>query len=75
MDAIPSFWIAYILTRPLGANMGDLLASPKAEGGLNLGTGGTSMLFLVAIVASVIYLTVMKKDPTELVYHGEDFVA
>ena len=32
-----SFWIAYILTRPLGANIGDFLASPKADGGLGLG--------------------------------------
>src|SRR3954454_5955157 len=38
------FWIAYILTRPLGANIGDYLASPKADGGLALGTMWTSVL-------------------------------
>ncbi|MDQ1727448.1 MAG: hypothetical protein QOK14_1493 [Frankiaceae bacterium] len=66
MDAIPSFWIAYILTRPLGANMGDFLASDKVDGGLGLGTQKTSLVFLAAILASVVYLTMTKRDQTEL---------
>ena len=61
------FWLAYILTRPLGANIGDFLASPRADGGLGLGTLGTSVLFLGTILATVIYLTVTQKDRTELV--------
>ena len=59
------FWLAYILTRPLGANIGDFLASPKDEGGLALGTLWTSLLFLGAILATVIWLTVSKVDRTE----------
>jgi uncharacterized membrane-anchored protein len=62
-----TFWLAYILTRPLGANIGDFLASPHADGGLGLGTLGTSVLFLGTILATVIYLTVTQKDRTELV--------
>jgi uncharacterized membrane-anchored protein len=62
-----SFWLAYILTRPLGANIGDYLGSPKADGGLNLGTLGTSVLFLGTILAVVIYLTVTDKDRTETI--------
>jgi uncharacterized membrane-anchored protein len=62
-----TFWLAYILTRPLGANIGDFLASPHADGGLGLGTLGTSVLFLATILATVIYLTVTQKDRTELV--------
>src|SRR6476620_8009501 len=62
-----SFWLAYILTRPLVANIGDYLASPKADGGLNLGTLGTSVLFLGTILAVVIYLTVTDKDRTETI--------
>src|SRR4051812_33689763 len=50
------FWIAYILTRPLGANIGDYLASPKADGGLALGTMWTSVLFLGTILATVLFL-------------------
>lgn len=59
-----TFWIAYILTRPLGANIGDYLSSSRSEGGLNLGTLGTSMLFLGAILATVIYLTISRVDRT-----------
>ena len=46
-----SFWLAYIVTRPLGANIGDFLGSARADGGLGLGTFGTSALFLTAILA------------------------
>lgn len=61
-----SFWLAYILTRPLGANVGDYLASPTSDGGLGLGTLGTSALFLSTILAVVIYLTITHKDRTEV---------
>jgi uncharacterized membrane-anchored protein len=61
-----SFWLAYILTRPLGANLGDLLASARDEGGLGVGTLGTSALFLTAIVLVVAYLTKTRRDQTEL---------
>jgi uncharacterized membrane-anchored protein len=57
-----TFWLAFILTRPLGANIGDFLSLPHDEGGQNLGTFGTSMLFLAAILATVVYLTVTKRD-------------
>jgi uncharacterized membrane-anchored protein len=61
-DAIASFWIAYVLTRPLGASLGDLLSQPKDAGGLGLGTTATSFLFLTAILVLVGYLTVSKRD-------------
>ncbi|MCW2549125.1 MAG: hypothetical protein JWN96_3585 [Mycobacterium sp.] len=60
-----SFWLAYILTRPLGANLGDYLASAPADGGLGLGTLGTSLLFLGTILVVVIYLSVTHKDQIE----------
>ena len=63
-----SFWLAYILTRPLGANIGDYLASPHSDGGLGLGTLGTSVLFLGTILAVVIYLTITDKDRTEALH-------
>jgi uncharacterized membrane-anchored protein len=71
MGAVLSFWIAYILTRPLGANIGDFLGSDRSEGGLGLGTLGTSVLFLGTIFAVVTYLTITRKDRTELVYDGD----
>ncbi|MEV7145171.1 hypothetical protein AB0O05_01560 [Streptomyces sp. NPDC093084] len=63
--AVLSFWLAYILTRPLGANLGDWLGSPGGDGGLGLGTAVTSVLFLAAILATVVYLTVSRSDVIE----------
>lgn len=61
LNAILSFWIAYILTRPLGASLGDLLSQPVKDGGLGLGTTVTSIVFLVIILILVIYLTIQQK--------------
>jgi uncharacterized membrane-anchored protein len=66
------FWLAYILTRPLGANLGDFLGSSPDDGGLGLGSMLTSVLFLAAIAATVGYLTISRRDRTEVVYHGRD---
>lgn len=62
LDGILAFWTAYILTRPLGASIGDYLSQDKDAGGLALGTLGTSALFLAAILAVVVYLSVTRKD-------------
>ena len=62
INAILSFWAAYILTRPLGASIGDYMASPKADGGLGLGTTVTSLIFLGIILALVIYLARTRVD-------------
>jgi uncharacterized membrane-anchored protein len=61
-NAVLSFWLAYILTRPLGANFGDWLGFPREQQGLGLGVGLTSVIFLVAISATVIYLSVTRAD-------------
>ena len=55
IDAVLAFWIAYILTRPLGASTGDLLSQPANLGGLNLGTTWTSVIFLSAIAVMVAF--------------------
>jgi uncharacterized membrane-anchored protein len=62
LNAIAAFWTAYILTRPLGASLGDFLSQPTNNGGLGLGTTGTSALFLAAILTLVGYLVVTKHD-------------
>ncbi|MDX6609460.1 MAG: hypothetical protein QOF85_1385 [Solirubrobacterales bacterium] len=62
LNAILAFWLAYILTRPLGASIGDYLSQPVEETGLGLGTILTSVIFLVTILALVVYLTVTKRD-------------
>jgi uncharacterized membrane-anchored protein len=64
-NAILTFWLAYILTRPLGASIGDELSqSSHKYGGIGLGTTGTSYLFLGCILALVTYLSVTKRDQT-----------
>ncbi len=65
-SAVVTFWLAYILTRPLGASIGDLLSQSHDEGGLGLGTTVTSAIFLVAILSLVIFLTTTKKDEISL---------
>ncbi|PGZ95375.1 hypothetical protein COE51_20735 [Bacillus pseudomycoides] len=64
LDGVLAFWIAYILTRPLGASLGDYLSQPKTNGGLGLGTTVTSVIFLIAILAIIIFLAVTKIDTT-----------
>jgi len=65
LNAILAFWIGYILTRPLGASIGDYLSQPRKAGGLALGTTETSIIFLTAILAVVVFLTVTRKDRIE----------
>ena len=61
LDAILGFWLAYIFTRPLGASFGDLLSQPLEYGGMGLGTIITSVIFLTAIAAIVLYMSVTHK--------------
>ena len=63
-DAVLTFWLAYILTRPLGASLGDLLSQSQTYGGLGLGTAGTSIAFLAVIVALVTMLSLRTHRPT-----------
>lgn len=65
LGPVVAFWLAYILTRPLGASIGDLLTQTKAVGGLGFGTMPISGVFLVIIIALVVYLSRSKvDDPT-----------
>jgi uncharacterized membrane-anchored protein len=64
-NPILTFWLAYILTRPLGASIGDEMSqSSHRYGGLGLGTTNTSIVFLGAILALVVYVSVTKTDQT-----------
>jgi uncharacterized membrane-anchored protein len=60
------FWLAFILTRPLGAAGGDSLIKPRDEGGLGWGTFWGSMALFVVLVALVIYQTFqVRRHPLE----------
>lgn len=62
LDADLAFWLVYIMTRPLGASIGDYLSQPAKYGGLGLGATVTSVLFLLAILLTVVFLSLTKKD-------------
>ncbi len=57
LNVVVAFWVAYILTRPLGASLGDLLTQPASAGGLGVSAMLISGIFLVSIVLLVLTLT------------------
>lgn len=66
--AVLAFWIAYVLTRTLGASLGDLLSQARADGGIGLGTVGTTALFIGTSLMLVTYFTRTRKDATEVTF-------
>ena len=64
VNEVLAFWLAYILTRPLGASLGDLLTQARGDGGLGLGTIPVSAVFLVLIVVLVVRLSGQEKRAT-----------
>jgi uncharacterized membrane-anchored protein len=61
LNEVLAFWMVYVLTRPLGASTGDFLSQDKVDGGLELGTTVTSFVFLGAILALVIGMTIAQR--------------
>lgn len=55
ISSVALFWMAFVLTRPLGATVGDLLTKPAAAGGLNLGTAGSSFVLAALLLAMLLY--------------------
>lgn len=65
LNAVVAFWAAYVITRPLGASLGDLLTQPTDSGGLGLSTTVVNIVFFVVIIALVGYLTGTTVDRVE----------
>lgn len=64
LGPVVAFWLAYILTRPLGASLGDLITQSPSRGGWGLGTMPVSGVFLIIILGLVGYLSVTGLDRT-----------
>ena len=64
LAAVPAFWIAYVITRPLGASFADWMGVSPARRGLGWGTGPVTLGWLAAIVALVGFLMVTRTDVT-----------
>ncbi|MEU8479769.1 COG4705 family protein [Streptomyces hygroscopicus] len=65
--AVPNvllFWIAFVLTRPLGATAGDFLTKPVAKGGLDLGTAGSSAVLLAVLFGLMAHAQVRERRAT-----------
>ena len=68
INGVLAFWIAYILTRPLGASAGDLITQAPADGGFGIGRLSSTAVILIFIIALVGYLTVQeRKHPAKAV--------
>ena len=65
VNSVLAFWAAYILTRPLGASLGDYLSQSTDDGGLGLGTKVTTVAFLVVVLVLVTFLSLTRRDATE----------
>ncbi len=61
MNAVLSFWLAFILTRPLGASLGDFMTQPVSVGGLGLGMINVNDLFFFIIAGTIVYMTIKQK--------------
>jgi len=66
------FWIAFILTRPLGATVGDLLTKPHDKGGFDLGTIGSSSVLLIILGVLVVH-SIKRLRKTEITAIAPDF--
>ena len=62
LDEVAAFWIAYVLTRPLGASFADWLGRSTDRSGVGLGTGPVGLALTLVIAACVAYLTVTRRD-------------
>jgi len=66
LDGVTAFWIAFIVTRPIGASLGDLFIQSPQDGGMGIGAGTINITFFVVIIAIVSYLTISKTDVIEV---------
>ena len=66
LNGVLTFWLAYVLTRPLGASIGDLLSQPVNNGGLGFGTVGTTIAFTTTIAILIVYLSIKQRKPPQL---------
>ena len=62
LNEVAAFWIAYVLTRPLGASFADYISKPPSLSGIGFGDGPTALVFAVAVLILVLYLAIARPD-------------
>jgi uncharacterized membrane-anchored protein len=65
LNSIAAFWMAYVVTRPLGASVADYISRPVNTSGLGFGDGPTALIFTLAVLVFVSYLAVVRPDIQE----------
>ena len=66
ISRIVLFWLAFVLTRPFGATVGDVLTKSHAKGGLDFGTVGSSLILMALLIGFILYTTFNDKQPPTL---------
>ena len=75
LNAVAAFWMAYVVTRPLGASFADYVSKPRHTSGIGFGDGPTALVFTVAVAVLVAYLAIVRPDiqrPMALVVQQTD---
>ena len=67
ISGVLAFWVAFIVTRPIGASLGDLFIQSPKDGGLGISVGIINIIFFIVIIASVIYLTIQQRNSGKLI--------
>jgi uncharacterized membrane-anchored protein len=62
LNPIAAFWMAYVVTRPLGASFADYISKPHNISGIGFGDGRTAAVFAVAVLVLVAYLALARPD-------------
>jgi len=71
LNSIAAFWMAYVLTRPLGASFADYISKPHSMGGIGFGDGPTALVFALAVFVGVCYLAIARPDIQRSPYESE----
>lgn len=59
ISSVLAFWMAFIVTRPIGASLGDLLIQTPKDGGLGISVATINIIFFIVIIVSISYLTII----------------
>lgn len=62
INSVVAFWLAFILTRPVGASLGDLLIQLPEDGGIGINAAAVNIIFFIIIISLIGYLSVSKVD-------------
>jgi uncharacterized membrane-anchored protein len=62
LNSIAAFWMAYVVTRPLGASFADYISKPHNISGIGFGDGPTAAVFAVGVLVLVVYLALARPD-------------